>query len=111
MNNGPVGLARFCSLRSWLSQWSYDDALADGLRAAAAITVPALVVFNGADNVCFPSLATSMFDAIRHGDKQLHRVEGANHYYIGPDQHEKLREAVDVCTRVARRARPGPAST
>ncbi len=33
VNNGPVGLARFCTLRSWLSQWSYDDALGDGLRA------------------------------------------------------------------------------
>jgi pimeloyl-ACP methyl ester carboxylesterase len=99
VNNGPVGLARFCSLRSWLSQWSYDDALADGLRAAAAISVPALVVYNGADNVCYPSLATSMFDAIRHADKQLHRVDGANHYYIGPDQKPKLEEAVDVCSR------------
>ncbi|MFO7553105.1 MAG: alpha/beta hydrolase, partial [Haliea sp.] len=24
VNNGPVGLARFCTLRSWLSQWSVD---------------------------------------------------------------------------------------
>jgi dienelactone hydrolase len=99
VNDGPVGLARFCSLRSWLSQWSIDDALGDGLRAAAAITVPALVVYNGADDICYPSLATSMFDAIRHDDKQLHCVQGANHYYIGPDQQPKLREAVDVCTR------------
>ncbi len=99
VNNGPVGLARFCSLRSWLSQWSWDDALADGLRAAAAITVPALVIYNGADNICLPSLATTMFDAIGHDDKRLHCVAGANHYYIGPDQHPKLTEAVDVCTR------------
>src|SRR3546814_14366 len=50
VNNGPVGLARFCTLRSWLSQWSYDDALADGLRSAAAITVPALVIYNSANH-------------------------------------------------------------
>jgi hypothetical protein len=25
----PVGLARFCTLRSGLSQWSYDDANGD----------------------------------------------------------------------------------
>jgi hypothetical protein len=97
VNNGPVGLARFCTLRSWLSQWSYDDARADGVRAAAAITVPGLVVYNGADNICLPSLATAMFDAIRHADKQIHRVAGANHYYIGPDQRAKLTEAVGVC--------------
>ena len=24
INNAPAGLARFCTLRSWLSQWSYD---------------------------------------------------------------------------------------
>lgn len=99
VNNGPVGLARFCSLRSWLSQWSWDDALADGLRAAAAISVPALVVYNGADNICLPSLATSMFEAIAHDDKRLHCVAGANHYYIGADQHPRLAEAVDVCAR------------
>ena len=34
VNDGPIGLARFCSLRSWLSQWSVDDANADGVRAA-----------------------------------------------------------------------------
>ena len=26
VNNSPIGLARYCSLRSWLSQWSYDHA-------------------------------------------------------------------------------------
>jgi len=98
VNNGPIGLARFSTLRSWLSQWSYDDALADGLRAAAAITVPVLVIYNGADEICYPSLATSMYDAVGHDDKLLHRVEGANHYYIGRDQIPKVREASQVCT-------------
>ena len=96
VNNGPVGLARFCTLRSWLSQWSHDDALADGLRAAATITVPTLVVYNGADNVCYPQLAISMYDAVAHDDKALHCVEGANHYYIGPDQPPRLKEAAGV---------------
>src|SRR3546814_11425318 len=98
VNNGPVGLARFCTLRSWLSQWSYDDALADGLRSAAAITVPALVIYNSADNVCLPSLATSMYDAISHDDKKLHRVDGANHYYSRPHHHPKLVEAAAART-------------
>ena len=31
VNNSPVGLARFCTLRSWLSQWSYDDANGDAV--------------------------------------------------------------------------------
>ena len=58
VNDGPIGLARFCSLRSWLSQWSVDDANADGVRAAADVTVPALVLSNGADNICTPAYAT-----------------------------------------------------
>jgi len=103
VNNGPVGLARFCTLRSWLSQWSLDDAPADGLRCAAAITVPVLAISNGADDVCYPEMARSLYDAVSHDDKQLHVVEGATHYYIGvgpdgTDQHPKLVEAVGVCT-------------
>jgi pimeloyl-ACP methyl ester carboxylesterase len=98
VNNGPVGLARFCTLRSWLSQWSYDDALGDGLRAAASISVPTLVIDNAADPVCYPSHATALFDAVGHTDKVRHTIEGATHYYIGPDQRPKLQEAVDVCT-------------
>ena len=44
VNNGPVGLARFSTLRSWLSQWSYDDANADGPKSLAHVTTPVLVV-------------------------------------------------------------------
>ena len=103
VNNGPVGLARFCTLRSWLSQWSLDDAPADGLRCAAAITVPVLVVSNGADDVCYPEMGRSLFDAVSHDDKELHVVEGATHYYLGTgpdgtDQRPKLAEAVGICT-------------
>jgi dienelactone hydrolase len=98
VNNGPVGLARFCTLRSWLSQWSYDDALGDGLRAAAAITVPVLVIANGADPVCLPAHGRSIFEAVKHDDKEMHTIAGANHYYIGPNQREKLQESVDLCT-------------
>ena len=28
VNMSPTGLARFTTLRSWLSQWSYDEARA-----------------------------------------------------------------------------------
>lgn len=98
VNNGPVGLARFNTLRSWLSQWSHDDALGDGLRAAAAITVPVLVIDNGADAVCLPQHAKDLFAAVAHSDKEHHTVQGASHYYIGPGQREKLHQAVDLCT-------------
>ncbi len=54
VNMSPVGLARFCTLRSWLSQWSYDDANGDALKAGPDIAVPALVIGNLADDACTP---------------------------------------------------------
>ena len=99
VNNGPVGLARFCTLRSWLSQWSLDDANGDGPRAAATISIPALVIYNSADNICLPQFALDLYDAIGHEDKELHCIDGATHYYLGDDQRPKLAEAVGIITR------------
>ncbi len=96
VNNGPVALARFNTLRSWMSQWSYDYSNADGLRAAAQITIPALVVGNTADDACTPSHTHRLFNAIGHERKQRVEIKGANHYYFG--QPDKLAEAVNACT-------------
>jgi fermentation-respiration switch protein FrsA (DUF1100 family) len=93
-----VGLARFCTLRSWLSQWSLDDANADGVRAAADVTVPALVVSNSADNVCTPGYARALYDALAGEDKTALTIEGANHYYLGPDQRPHLQRSARACT-------------
>ena len=96
VNMGPVGLARFCTLRSWLSQWSYDDAHGDGVQCGRDIAVPALVIGNLADDACTPSHTRRLFEAIGHPDKEIHEIHGATHYYAGPDQRDKLREAVMV---------------
>lgn len=98
VNNGPVGLARYSSLRSWLSQWSIDDANGDGITAAADVTVPALVVSNSADNVCTPGYSTALLDALASEDKTSLLIEGANHYYLGPDQRDHLRRSASACT-------------
>ena len=92
VNMSPIGLARHSSLRSWLSQWSLDDANGDGPRCAARISVPVLVIDNGADDACTPSHARRLFDAVAHDDVELHTVEGATHYYQG--QPEQAAEAV-----------------
>ena len=98
VNNGPFGLARFCTLRSWLSQWSYDDANGDALTAGPDIAVPTLVIGNLADDACTPSHTRRLFEAIGHPDKELHEIPGANHYYAGADQREPLARAVAICT-------------
>jgi pimeloyl-ACP methyl ester carboxylesterase len=98
VNMSPIGLARFCTLRSWLSQWSYDDANGDAVAAGPDIDVPTLVIGNLADDACTPSHTRRLFEAIGHSDKEMHEIAGANHYYAGPAQRETLREAVGICT-------------
>lgn len=94
VNDGPIGLARYTTLRSWLSQWSYDETRADGLGNASRIRCPVLVVNNTADLACTPSHAQRLFDAVRHQDKEIHQIEGADHYYMV--SREKVHEAVTV---------------
>lgn len=93
-NDGPVGLARFTTLRAWLSQWSYDESRANGITNAGEITCPVLVINNTADLACTPSHAQRLYDAAGHDDKQFHDVKGADHYYI--EKPELLGEATRV---------------
>ncbi len=95
-NDGPVGLARFTTLRSWLSQWSYDDSNATGLGNAARIKCPVLVINNTADLACTPSHAQRLFSAVGHSAKEYHDVSGADHYYI--ERPDLLPEAVGICS-------------
>ena len=82
VNDGPVGLGRFTTLRSWLSQWSYDESRANGVVNAGRISCPVLVVNNTADLACTPSHAQRLFDAVGSADKSLVHIDGADHYYV-----------------------------
>jgi pimeloyl-ACP methyl ester carboxylesterase len=81
VNDGPVGLGRFTTLRSWLSQWSYDESRANGIVNGQRISCPTLVINNTADLACTPSHAQRLFDAVGSKDKSLVHIEGADHYY------------------------------
>ena len=81
VNDGPVGLGRFTTLRSWLSQWSYDESRANGVVNAGRISCPVLVINNTADLACTPSHAQRLFNATASADKSLVHIEGADHYY------------------------------
>lgn len=94
VNNGPVGVARFCTLRAWLSQWSLDDAAADAVAMAHTVSVPLLVLENGADDAVPPSHPREVLAAARMADKTYRLIDGANHYYRG--QPNELGKAVDV---------------
>jgi fermentation-respiration switch protein FrsA (DUF1100 family) len=103
-NDGPAGLARFTTTRSWLSQWSLDDAQVDGVDGASRISVPVLVIENTADDACPTSHTQAIFEAIPHAEKERHRVVGANHYYSGQRSH--LDEAVRCVVEWIGRHRP-----
>ena len=96
VNDGPVGLARFCTLRSWLSQWSIDDARCDAIESGSSVTVPVLVIGNTADDACTPSHTSRLYDCVSHDRKQMHMVQGATHYYTGENGRAHLKEASGV---------------
>ena len=102
VNVGPVGLARFCTLRSWLSQWSYDLSNAKGPKNAARITrTPVLQIENEADDAVPATHNPAIHRALATSDKDYVRIEGATHYYLGQPDH--LRQCIDAVTDWSRR--------
>ena len=93
VNVGPVGIARFTTLRAWLSQWS-ERSNADGIACAKQICTPLLLVENQADDATPPSHTQQIFKASASQDKIMKQIDGATHYY--KDQPEKLEEAVTI---------------
>ncbi len=93
VNMSPAHLARFSSLRAWLSQWS-ERSRADGPACAGDVTVPAIVIENTADDACTPSHAARIVAGFKRTTPEFHQIKGATHYYLG--QKDKLNEAVGV---------------
>ncbi len=101
INDSPGGLGRFTTLRSWLSQWSYDLSNADGVKCGPRISVPTLVIGNSADDACTPSHTRALYAAVSRTDREIHTVAGATHYYAY--QPDKLAEATALVTGWLRR--------
>ncbi len=102
VNVGPVGLARFTTLRSWLSQWSYDKSNAKGPMNAARIhDTPVLQIENTADEAVPATHNPTIRDALATPDKEYVRLIGATHYYLG--QPELLAQCIDAVIDWSRR--------
>ncbi|HEY5411370.1 MAG TPA: alpha/beta hydrolase, partial [Caulobacteraceae bacterium] len=102
VNVGPVGLARFSTLRSWLSQWSYDLSNARGpINAARIHRTPVLQIENGADDAVPATHNPAIRDALATPDKEYLTIEGATHYYAG--QPELLARCIDTVEDWSRR--------
>lgn len=95
VNVGPVGLARYSSLRSWLSQWSLDLSNAKGpMNAARIAATPVLQIVNGADDAVPATHNPAIRDALATPDRTYVEIEGATHYYLG--QPELLKTCTDT---------------
>jgi len=102
VNVGPVGLARFTTLRSWLSQWSYDLSNARGpINAARIARTPVLQIENTADEAVPATHNPIIREALATPDKEYVRLEGATHYYLG--QPDLLARCIDAVTDWSRR--------
>ena len=101
-NVSPAGLARYSSLRSWLSQWSYDLSNAKGpLNAARIRRTPVLQVENLADDAVPASHNSTIRAALATQDKEYVGIDGATHYYHG--QPAQLRQCIDAVLGWSRR--------
>lgn len=93
-NSSPAGVARFSTLRAWLSQWSLDDTQARALDNAPSITVPLLAIENSADDAVPQPHTRAFLDAAGSDDKEMAVIAGADHYYA--NQPEEMDQAVGV---------------
>jgi pimeloyl-ACP methyl ester carboxylesterase len=92
-NYGPTNLGRFCTLRSFLSQWSARLSRADGPSCMARCSVPVLNVMYSADTLVFPVQCRSWSQApgARCTD---HALKGATHFLL--EQRALIEELAEL---------------
>ena len=93
-NVNPAGIARYATLRGWLSHWSGDDTRAHADVCASDVTVPVLAIENTADTAIPQPHTSRFYSACGSSDKTMFVSKGANHYYTS--QPEKMHEVIDV---------------
>jgi pimeloyl-ACP methyl ester carboxylesterase len=97
----PAGLARYSSLRSWLSQWSFDLS-----NARSAVNAPlvkrskVLQIENTADDAVPATHARRVYELLSTPNKELIQIKGATHYYQGQSAH--LEECIGTVNRWCR---------
>lgn len=91
-NQSPAGMARYSTLRGWLSQWSVDDTNARADLNITGVHAPLLAIENSADDAVPASHVSAVYEASPSAVKDYLYIKGANHYYA--DQPQLLAEAV-----------------
>ena len=86
-NLSPAGIARYSTLRAWLSQWSVDDTNARADENITGVHVPLLAIENSADDAVPQPHVSRVYQASPAAVKDYMLVKGANHYYADQPQH------------------------
>lgn len=92
-NFSAMGLARVCTARSWLSQWSLRLSKADGPRCLARTSVPVLSVIYSADPVIMPQQSALWRKAAGNRCEE-YVLKGGTHHLQG--QQHLIEELADV---------------
>src|SRR5262249_46076275 len=101
-NSAPAGLARYSSLRSWLSQWSFDKSNAKGpMNAALVQKTPVLQIVNEADDAVPATHNPTVREALGTPGKEYIGIAGATHYYSR--QPQQLAECIAAVMDWSRR--------
>lgn len=81
-NLAAGGLARFATIRNWLSTWSFERTNADAVRNLTTVTTPTMVVCLRGDQAAFVSDSRDMYDASADPGKVLVELDGLSHYLV-----------------------------
>lgn len=102
-NYAVNGTAALCSLRSWLSQWSYDYSRADGPACLTRTSTPTLIVNYEADEIVYPTDKRAYENAAA-GRAEVHDIPNAGHYpQSNPGTVESVADLIsDWAQRAAR---------
>lgn len=93
-NRNVPGLARACTLNTWLAMWSLEHSKCRGETHLKKITVPSLVIQGTRDVGVFPSDARGLLEALASHDKSLESAQGGHFFDDSPGERERVAEII-----------------
>ncbi|WP_244917357.1 hypothetical protein [Sphingobium xenophagum] len=87
VNVGPAGLARFSTLRSWLSQWSYDLSNSKAAVNATKIHRTPVLQIEMKRTTRFPRAIIRSFTTRSPCEQGICEHQGPTHFYQGQPEH------------------------
>lgn len=100
-NLAAGGLARFSTVRAWLSTWSFDLTNADAVRNLTTVDTPTMVAALRADQAAFVSDSEEMYEASADPEVEYIGLNDLSHYCV--DQPDGVPRIVDTVSEWMKR--------